>query len=713
MFAKVYQSGENGVEIFSPAGSGDPLKIFQITNESMILREYDRGVKGNILIMENESATTKIMCPKSHPSLHITQPLLCFQLFLFEGKSFSLECSILDQNRQRKRLHFSSNFREKECSNPLHSKLPWPKKFQHLLFEGHWFTFILNLQELSQQCFTNSQYQALESFTIHPACKIRKIFSLPMSAVSGNVVTVSPAFEFPVGCERAQFLYNLQAVEQDRAISDKSHSAVKDLPTITGKKQPIHTLPTMAPEKEKVPQKFKISLKDPESKALGGTEIKLHLDSVPETKPLSLNKPLEKVVLEEKKYSIQEMVKEESKPPAADPVALPSVGSPVVKGPLRDLMMEDKDKLPPRSPYKEPRAKRHSRGDESLTFEQRLLEEINFRRSRSASFSSPSRDAGEGILPALSLSEAEAEKVIEDEIEKKTALVLDPSPMGRPMPSGSWKVEPTDRLPFSPPRSTRRIEQESDPTIPDSFPQITSPKANYLKEFERMTQQESVTEMERHEDISAVEHFLDQNNKEDSQSFSLLDRSIDNRNSILESPLHPLSPEKSFVAGEEEAHAIQTNELDVPRQPSPTEEHFPLPDLSQLRISSEKIGHPATNSSRSALSQSRNHLLSRDGRGSSRFDRDGEEEEEGFPLSARPKEEEITEDWTEQEEIYSHYEENFNSLLEENELLTLDEKFERKKKFCHFFQMLKNLEIDFLRNYGKTDYLELIGELSI
>jgi hypothetical protein len=242
MFSTVYQKGENGVEVFSPSGSGDPLKgTFSITNESSILKQYNRNIKGYCIEMESESATTKLLCPNSkhYSSLALTQPLFCLQLSLpsFPAKAFSLQLSTYDQNHQRKRFHFSTNFISQSVSNQVDSvlsvKLPWPspqqcfreKDEEDVPDQEKWITYVLNLQELFSSAFPLSSFSSLDSFVLHPSCKLRKIFTLPLSAVSsssssssvvnerGNVtVNIPSTFAFPSsGCQYTTHYYSLSS----------------------------------------------------------------------------------------------------------------------------------------------------------------------------------------------------------------------------------------------------------------------------------------------------------------------------------------------------------------------------------------------------------------------------------------------------------------------------------------------------------------------
>ncbi|KAJ1441061.1 hypothetical protein B484DRAFT_476522 [Ochromonadaceae sp. CCMP2298] len=202
MFSQTYQNGEYGIEIFSPSGN-DPFKLCKLANESNIQKVYDRDVKGYMVSME-ESSSTSMQWPRSpKASLGITQPLLVVQLQ--SSRSFSLELILLDSAHQRRRFHLSTSFKEVHSDN-LHVRLPWTQIDRHL-----WCNAALNLAHLVAAHSPPSVcFKSLDSFTLHPVCRVRKIFSLPLTYL-GDVYTgllVPPKFDFPPGVEANCCLIN-------------------------------------------------------------------------------------------------------------------------------------------------------------------------------------------------------------------------------------------------------------------------------------------------------------------------------------------------------------------------------------------------------------------------------------------------------------------------------------------------------------------------
>lgn len=177
MFSSVYQNGEYGIEIFSPSGN-EPFKICRLNNESNIKKVYDRTIKGYMAALEKEGVTTSIQIPRSSKStLGITQPLLVIQMQLHPEKGFSMELILLDSGRHRRRFLLSTNFKDVD-SNNLHVSIPWVQPDRE-----DWTNVAINLSDLVSRYSASTSgvsYVSLESFTIQPVCRIRKIFTLPI-----------------------------------------------------------------------------------------------------------------------------------------------------------------------------------------------------------------------------------------------------------------------------------------------------------------------------------------------------------------------------------------------------------------------------------------------------------------------------------------------------------------------------------------------------
>jgi hypothetical protein len=211
MFSNVYQNGDNGIEVFSPSGN-DPFRHIKLVNENHIHKVYERTVKGYVVSMERESSTTALICPKlQKDSLDIHQSLLILQLRLLGMASpFSLELVVHDSRRQRKRLHFSTSFKDIHV-NSLHVSLPW-KQPRHDLFTN----VVIDMMQLVHQSSNGvDEFVSLDSFIIHPCCQLRRIFTLPrkylVSGLSGGLSTslieIPAKYDFISGVNSRTWMY--------------------------------------------------------------------------------------------------------------------------------------------------------------------------------------------------------------------------------------------------------------------------------------------------------------------------------------------------------------------------------------------------------------------------------------------------------------------------------------------------------------------------
>lgn len=200
MFAHAFQSGSKGVELVSPSGTekGCSLLCQNVT------RVYDRGIKGYLFQIARGHGG--IQCPASaKDTLAITQALLVLQIQTGLDQKVTIEVVILDRHRLRHRLVLSSSFRHVE-SNQLHVQLPWAWSGVE---PGTWCNLVLNMDDLTRRFF-RVEFASLDSFCIKPVCQIRKVFTLPISALRQDmgIISVPPSFDFPSLVQNATVLYS-------------------------------------------------------------------------------------------------------------------------------------------------------------------------------------------------------------------------------------------------------------------------------------------------------------------------------------------------------------------------------------------------------------------------------------------------------------------------------------------------------------------------
>lgn len=160
-------------EIFSVQGN-QPLSKLKVSGpESSVRTKFDKDLRTFTLNLEGESTTTKISIPKTNKqSLHLTQQFLVFQIFIFPGKSFSLEVSLTDKSNHKQRIILSSNHREVVISS-LHVKMPCA-----IIRTNTWLNLCLDIEGLLSNLIDGWQLQTIDSTVVSANCKLKRIFTL-------------------------------------------------------------------------------------------------------------------------------------------------------------------------------------------------------------------------------------------------------------------------------------------------------------------------------------------------------------------------------------------------------------------------------------------------------------------------------------------------------------------------------------------------------
>ena len=188
MYSHIFQTGDVGVEVLTASGKA-PAKDWKI--QGGVHRVYDKTTKGFVFLME-KGINTRFQSPaNSADTLGLIQPMLVFQIKGFTSKPLGIEIVILDQKSQRRRLHFSTKFKVILCSD-LHSQIPLI--FTH---SDQWNNLIFDLKNLTSTLFNNIRFASIDSINITPACKIRKIFTLPLHVVEESGGVIPETFQYP------------------------------------------------------------------------------------------------------------------------------------------------------------------------------------------------------------------------------------------------------------------------------------------------------------------------------------------------------------------------------------------------------------------------------------------------------------------------------------------------------------------------------------
>jgi hypothetical protein len=189
MFSSVYQNGDQGIEIFSASGKspGHGWKI-----SPTIHRVYDRTVKGFVFLLEKPASASMQIPENIRETLDLTQRYFILQLRYSSNKAFTFEVTTYDQNHQRHRFHISSKFRQIDVK-PFHVQIPFAPECE----DNCWINFILDLKLLNEKYF-HVAYSSINSISIQPCCRIRKVFTIPKLEMYPTFICPT-SFDFPSG----------------------------------------------------------------------------------------------------------------------------------------------------------------------------------------------------------------------------------------------------------------------------------------------------------------------------------------------------------------------------------------------------------------------------------------------------------------------------------------------------------------------------------
>ena len=187
-----FQGGAS-VDVFDPKGS-NPTQNWKLSGP--VQKVYDKAVKGYIFHCDG-GPNAKMQLPKDdRRSLGLVQPYLVLQVCVSMTKPFALELSLTDTARARRRLLFSTSFREAVCT-PLHTRVPLGE-----VQRGVWVNLTFDMADLTATNFGGARFGRLESITIGAACKLRKIMTLRDPTVAaGDIVSAEQPASVPRGLE--------------------------------------------------------------------------------------------------------------------------------------------------------------------------------------------------------------------------------------------------------------------------------------------------------------------------------------------------------------------------------------------------------------------------------------------------------------------------------------------------------------------------------
>lgn len=167
-FDNVFQGGAS-VDVFGASGS-NPLDKWKVSGVG-VQKVYDKSVRGYVLRCDGDRPSIRM--PKDERrSLGLVQPFLVLQVLLSDDRSFSFELHVSDKGKTRRRILFSTSFRE-PASTPLHTRIPLAA-----VARGVWLNLVFDLVDLVSCNFGGAGFGRLDGICIGSACTLRRICTL-------------------------------------------------------------------------------------------------------------------------------------------------------------------------------------------------------------------------------------------------------------------------------------------------------------------------------------------------------------------------------------------------------------------------------------------------------------------------------------------------------------------------------------------------------
>ncbi|XP_010192165.1 PREDICTED: uncharacterized protein C3orf67 homolog [Mesitornis unicolor] len=189
MFKNQYQGGPF-VEVFSAQGKNPGAKWKVFGSPSAIRKEYDKGVKGFVFLLEGSSQINKMQLPKkTRQTLGLIQQFLTLQIFVPLGQDFSVGLLITDLGNIKRRLYLSTIHKELSVT-PLHAKIPL-----FTIKREIWCNMCIDLVAFTCEIFRGAVFRSLDGISVSANCKLRKIFTLkskPQDTAEEGGVSVVP-----------------------------------------------------------------------------------------------------------------------------------------------------------------------------------------------------------------------------------------------------------------------------------------------------------------------------------------------------------------------------------------------------------------------------------------------------------------------------------------------------------------------------------------
>ena len=168
------RSSQDLVDVFASNGSEKNGRDEARVTSSTITRQFDKVFRSFVYCVEGVG-NASISFPKEGKlnPLRIPHPFLVLQLYVSGSQLFCFEVTCIDYFGQRRTVQFSTMYKQPGLHNLTLGKLPLKGMARNI-----WVNLVVDLQDIFGGLFDSFKFELLESVSIRPTCRLRRIFTL-------------------------------------------------------------------------------------------------------------------------------------------------------------------------------------------------------------------------------------------------------------------------------------------------------------------------------------------------------------------------------------------------------------------------------------------------------------------------------------------------------------------------------------------------------
>ena len=200
--------------VFKSSGS-KPLE--RCLSSGSVSRVYDKTSKGYVLALSGGRSTNVHFPKKKSASLGLTstRPYLVLQVYVPVGRPFTCEVVISDDKLTRRRLIFSTAFKE-ELYGELHAQISLQN-----LERGRWLNVCIDMLSIMGVCFENdgkTNFRVCDAITVSSVCKLRSVYVVRENPYGKGGLPLELAFSN--GVDSKYVLYDDQHILDRRPVDE-------------------------------------------------------------------------------------------------------------------------------------------------------------------------------------------------------------------------------------------------------------------------------------------------------------------------------------------------------------------------------------------------------------------------------------------------------------------------------------------------------------